>query len=379
MSSSVVILGAGKIGRMIARLLIDAGDFDVRVADRDPDSLERLKQRVPVAHVQTVDAGDHDALVALMAGCNAVVSALSFAANPGVARAALEAGASYFDLTEDRATTEAVRTIAADAKPGQVFVPQCGLAPGFISIVTGHLIEWFDELDAVRMRVGALPQYPTNALTYNLTWSTEGLINEYCNPCDAVHEGRRTEVLPLEGLEHFSLDGTRYEAFNTSGGPGSLCESYDDRVREMNYKTIRYPGHHQLMTFLLRELRLSERRSLLKDVLETAVPITFQDVVVVFSTVTGMRNGQFVQKSDARKLYSRTIGGEVWSAIQITTASAVCALLDLHLKGGCPDGGFVRQEDVDFNDFIQNRFGRWYDPDATATVEAVPHSPAPAI
>ena len=79
------------------------------------------------------------------------------------------------------------------------------------------------------MRVGALPQFPTNALNYNLTWSTDGLINEYCNPCEAIHEGKLIEVLPLEGIEQFSLDGITYEAFNTSGGLGTLCETLPAR------------------------------------------------------------------------------------------------------------------------------------------------------
>ena len=100
------------------------------------------------------------------------------------------------------------------------------------------------------MRVGALPQFPTNALRYNLTWSTDGLINEYCNFCEVIHDGRRLEVLPLEGLEHFSLDGVRYEAFNTSGGLGTLCETLAGRVRTLNYKTVRYNGHRELMQFL---------------------------------------------------------------------------------------------------------------------------------
>jgi saccharopine dehydrogenase-like NADP-dependent oxidoreductase len=211
------------------------------------------------------------------------------------------------------------------------------------------------------MRVGALPQFPTNALTYNLTWSTDGLINEYCNPCEVIYEGRRLEVPPLEGLEHFSLDGVPYEAFQTSGGLGSLCETLQGQVRELNYKTIRYPGHHDLMVFLLRELRLEQRRELLKDVMEAAIPITFQDVVVIFCTVTGWRRGQYVQKSDARKIYPRELGGEIWSAIQITTAAAVCAALDLFLQGTVSGTGFVRQEQIDFEAFIANRFGAWYE------------------
>src|SRR5262249_26246419 len=147
----------------------------------------------------------------------------------------------------------------------QIFMPQCGLAPGFVSIVAQHLVDSFESLDTVYMRVGALPQFPSNALMYNLTWSTDGLINEYCNLCEAIHHRRRIEVLPLEGVEHFSLDGVRYEAFNTSGGLGTLCDSLEDRVRELNYKTIRYQGHRDLMTFLVNDLRLSERRHLLKE------------------------------------------------------------------------------------------------------------------
>jgi saccharopine dehydrogenase-like NADP-dependent oxidoreductase len=258
-------------------------------------------------------------------------------------------------------TTRRVRAISEQAKAGQVFMPQCGLAPGFISIVANHLTSRVENLDCVHMRVGALPQFPTGALKYNLTWSTDGLINEYCNPCDAIHEGRRIEVLPLEGYEQFSLDGVRYEAFNTSGGLGTLCETLEGRVRELNYKTVRYTGHCNQVSLLVNELRLSQRRDLLKDILEHAVPVTFQDVVVTFCTVTGQRDGQLVQITDARKIYHDHVGGENWSAIQITTAAGICGVLDLHVAGRLPSRGFLRQEQVDFDEFLANRFGRYYD------------------
>ncbi|HEV3136645.1 MAG TPA: saccharopine dehydrogenase C-terminal domain-containing protein, partial [Pirellulales bacterium] len=284
----------------------------------------------------------------------------SYVNNPTVAQAALKAGASYFDLTEDIETTQRVKQIAESAKKGQVFMPQCGLAPGFVSIVAQQLTEAFDSLDTVFMRVGALPQFPSNALMYNLTWSTDGLINEYCNMCEAIHDGRRMHVLPLEGVENFSLDGVRYEAFNTSGGLGTLCDSFENRVRELNYKTIRYQGHRELMTFLVHELRLSERREILKDILENAIPVTFQDVVVIFCTASGRRKGQLVQISDARKIYGHSLDGESWSAIQITTASGVCAVLDLYCEGKLTGTGLVRQEQVGLNDFLNNRFGQHY-------------------
>lgn len=361
----ILLLGAGKIGRMIARLLADSGDYHVRVGDANAAALDRLRQRVDVETV-CVDVTDEQSLASALADRDAVVCALSFQFGERVARAALAAGVSYFDLTEDVATAKTLRELSQRAVDGQLFVPQCGLAPGFISIIAAHLLTQFDDVDTVRMRVGALPTFPSNMLKYNLTWSTDGLINEYCNPCEVIHQSRRIDTLPLEGLEEFSLDGVRYEAFNTSGGLGTLCSTLDGKVRELNYKTIRYPGHRDLMQFLLSELRMHERRELLKEILETSVPITFQDVVVTFCTVTGQRRGQFVQITDARKIYSQEIGGEAWSAIQITTAASLCTVLDLQFEGKLPRRGFVRQEEIALPDFLANRFGRYYDVTPTA-------------
>lgn len=355
----VLLLGSGKIGRMIARLLVESGDYRVRVADVNVAALEQLRAQLPV-ETAVLNAESGEDLQTAMRGCASVISALSYHFNPRVAEVALGAGLSYFDLTEDIETTRRVRAFAAEARSGQIFMPQCGLAPGFISVVAHHLTQSFDEVDTVRMRVGALPQFPSNVLKYNLTWSTDGLINEYCNPCEAIHGGQRVEVLPLEGLEHFSLDGVRYEAFNTSGGLGSLCETHEGRVRELNYKTIRYVGHRDLMDFLVHELQLNERRGILKDILEHAIPVTYQDVVVIFCTVTGWRQGQLVQLSDARKIYHESLDGEQWSAIQLTTAAGICTALDLHTHGALPDRGFVRQEQMPFDKFIENRFGARY-------------------
>jgi len=357
----VLLLGAGKIGRMISRMLVDSGDYTVLVGDVSADALDVIAHRVPGVKVLQFDVASPTALARALQDCDVVISALSYFLNPGVAEAALAAGVSYFDLTEDVETTRRVREIAEQAKDGQIFMPQCGLAPGFISIVAQHLAKQFDTVEAVRMRVGALPLFPTGALKYNLTWSTDGLINEYCNPCEAIQDGRSVELQPLEGYEQFLLDGVRYEAFNTSGGLGTLCETLAGRAREVNYKTIRYVGHSEPMKFLIEELRLGECRKQLKEILERAVPVTFQDVVVTFCTVIGSRSGQLVQITDGRKVYHQDLGGRPWSAIQITTAASVCAVLDMFVSGQLPRRGFVRQEQVDFDAFIVNRFGKHYD------------------
>jgi saccharopine dehydrogenase-like NADP-dependent oxidoreductase len=352
----ILLLGAGKIGAMITEMLCAAGDFELAVADRDEAAFAGLHRSDFIRHV--VDVADAAAVARLMPGFDAVISALPFFLNVPVAQCAREAGLHYFDLTEDVETTHRVMAIAEGAR--SAFMPQCGLAPGFVSIAANDLARRFDSLDVVRMRVGALPQFPTNALNYNLTWSTDGLINEYCNPCEAIHAGRKIEVLALQGIEQFSLDGITYEAFNTSGGLGTLCDTLEGKVRELNYKTVRYPGHCEYMRLLVNDLRLGDRRDLFKDVLEAAIPVTLQDVVLVFVTVTGQREGRLTQESYANKVYARPLDGRDWSAIQITTAAGICAAVDLMREGAIPDRGFVRQEDVPFQAFLANRFGRYY-------------------
>jgi saccharopine dehydrogenase-like NADP-dependent oxidoreductase len=357
---SVLLLGAGKIGSTAAKFLARSGDYDVLVGDVSAEALKRVAD-VPGLRTVEVDSADPAGLAAAMQGRQVVLSVLTFGANAGVARAARAAGVSYFDVTEDVATTEIVKEIARHAGSKQIFMPQCGLAPGFASIAAYHLARQFEQLDEVRLRVGALPLFPTNQIKYNLTWSTDGLINEYCNPCCAIHDGKRLDLLPLEGLEHSSLDGVDYEAFNTSGGVGTLCETLDGRVRTLNYKTIRYRGHRDLIAFLLEGLRLRERRDLLEELLERAVPVTPQDVVLIFCTVTGWFKGRLTQVTDARKVYHGEFFGERCSAIQITTAASLCAALDLHVSGKLPERGFVRQEDIALPDFLANRFGKCYE------------------
>ena len=369
----ILLLGSGKIGAVVAELLSQARtngapDYHVTVADRSEASLAALPAH-PQIDTLALDVSQPEALRQALRGRYAVLSALPYSLTVTVAEAARELGVHYLDLTEDVASTQRIRQIAEGAR--SAFIPQCGLAPGFIGIAAADLARRFESLDSVRMRVGALPIYPSNSLNYNLTWSTEGVINEYCEPCEAIVEGRRALVPALEEREEFSLDGVLYEAFNTSGGLGTLCETLEGQVRTLNYRTIRYPGHAALMKTLLHDLRLRDRRGLLKDILEHAVPTTEQDVVIIFVTVAGVRtdeHGQhrFMQDSFVRKVYSQTLNGSTHSAIQITTASSLCAMLDLLARGALPQHGFVRQESLALSDFLANRFGAVYAADGSA-------------
>jgi saccharopine dehydrogenase-like NADP-dependent oxidoreductase len=358
----VLILGAGKIGALISGLLAESGSYEVHLADVSGEAANAVvaAHRLAKLHAHRVDASDAAALEAQLKQhpVDAVISSLPYYCNVAVAEAARRAGIHYFDLTEDVEVTRAVRRISAGA--AQAFVPQCGLAPGFISIAANELIGHFDELRAVKLRVGALPQHPNNVLKYSLTWSTEGLINEYGNPCEAIVDGRRVEAAPLEGLEEIEIDGTLYEAFNTSGGLGSLGETYGSRSQSMDYKTMRYPGHCEQMRLLMNDLKLNHDRGTLKRVLENAVPQTLQDVVVVYVAVTGKQDGELREENYVNKVYPQVIANRLWSAIQVTTASGICAVVDLVVNSRGRHKGFVRQEDFRLLDVLQNRFGKHY-------------------
>jgi saccharopine dehydrogenase-like NADP-dependent oxidoreductase len=356
LSMRITLLGAGHIGQTIASLLGRCGDYQVTVADRSELALAKLAQE-PVGTKQ-LQTDNVQALSALLQGQQVVVNALPYHLAQATAQAAAASGCHYFDLTEDVAATRAIQRLADGA--GTAFMPQCGLAPGFISVVAHHLAQRFDTLVEVKMRVGALPAFPTNRLKYNLTWSVDGLINEYCHPCEAIRGGRNIEVLPLEGLEHFSLDGTEYEAFNTSGGLGTLCETWAGRVQALDYKSVRYPGHCELMKLLLEELQLNQHTDTLKDILRSSIPSTMQDVVLVFVTVSGLRQGQLMQEVFTRKIFADRDAGSPLSAIQITTAAGVCAAVDLFREGRLPQQGFIRQEQMDLPSFLANRFGAAY-------------------
>ncbi len=358
--TDILVIGAGKIGQTITTLLESTGDYRVTLADRSEDALRRLGPGA-ASRLLPLDAEDSGAMAEAMRAMFAVVSAAPYNVTKAVAEAARQAGIHYFDLTEDVASKEFVKELAADAS--SAFVPQCGLAPGFISIVGHDLAQRFDRLDTLNLRVGALPQFPSNALAYNLTWSTEGVINEYIQPCEAIVNGQPAMVPPMEEIEHFSLDGVRYEAFNTSGGLGTLCETLIGQVRLLNYRTVRYPGHRDAMKMLLHDLRLAERPDMLKDILEHAVPATRQDVVVIFVTAIGEQDGRLMQESYVNRILARQVNGKVWTGIQVTTASSVCAVLDLLRHNKLPGQGFVRQEQISLKDFLANRFGRVYEPE----------------
>jgi len=356
---TVALFGSGKIGEAITHLLSSSGRYAVKVCDANLISAQRVAAQCKNAVSHTLDLSDPEAVSSLLQGCSVVISALPFSCNRVVAQVAAQRGVHYADLTEDVETTRFVSSVAKNATSW--FMPQCGLAPGFISIAAAHLVTLFDSVESLKLRVGALPMYPTNKLKYSITWSTVGLINEYCNPCEVIKDGVITHVPPLQGQEFFSLDGDEYEAFNTSGGLGTLCHSLLGRVRKLGYKTIRYPGHRDLMSFLLHELTFNDNREQLREILERSLPTTTQDKCIILVEAIGRIKDKNVQKTYASTVYHQTFAGLHLGAIQVTTAAGICGAVDLVLNGALGNrSGFIRVEEIPLRTFLANEFGKIY-------------------
>ncbi len=351
-SLKIGIIGAGKVGATIALLLEECAFCShVLLGDlREPVLLGSL----PKATFRALDVKDAAALRSFVAECDAILSASPYYLNQAIAAACAAKDVAYFDLTEDVVTTRQVRELATKSRA--TFVPQCGLAPGAINIIGGALARQLHDVRTVEMRVGALPLSAGNQMKYYLSWSTAGLINEYCQPGEALYDGKPMATFPLDGCERLTIDGIEYEAFNTSGGVATMCETFAGKVRGLSYKTLRYPGHRDLMKFLLEDLQLSHRRELLTQIFDQEVPLTFDDVVIVYVNVIGHDAGRLVQSSYINKIYSTEVRGQRLSAIQLSTAAGAVAMLELY-SGRQIGPGFVAQESVPFASFLSTRWG----------------------
>jgi len=350
--SKIAVLGLGKVGRLAARLLHRSG-FSVTGIDA------RAPSAASPHPVQVADLAEADRLAALLRPFEAVLSCLPYARNRNVAEIAHALGLHYFDLTEDVATTRAIREMSRTARA--VMAPQCGLAPGLVSIVGASLAEQFGRVRSIRMRVGALPQHPTGLLGYAFNWSPEGVVNEYLNDCEVIEEGQRKWVSSMEWIEPIYVNGVKLEAFTTSGGLGTMCETFLGRVDNLDYKTMRYPGHVKLMNFFFHELLMREKRELAGEILTHAKPPVDDDVVHLHVAAEGVRDNQLRRHEFVRSYYPIELDGERWTAIAWTTSSSVCAVIELVRDGKLPAAGYLKQEDIAFADFAQTVNGARFD------------------
>ncbi|HVE69761.1 MAG TPA: saccharopine dehydrogenase C-terminal domain-containing protein [Thermoanaerobaculia bacterium] len=244
----MLVLGAGRMGLGAVHDLVSQSDVEgVTVADYDFSKAEAIAARYPEkTRAAQIDCSDHAAVVQLMRGHASALSAVNYWLNERLARAAIEAGTHFCDLGGNNDVVDAELALDAEARSAGVnIIPDCGLAPGMVAVLVAHAVQGFQTIDEIHIRVGGLPQTPKPPLDYQLVFSVEGLINEYIEPARVIRDGKITIVDSMTELESLTFPEPfgKMEAFQTSGGTSTLVETFLGKVRELDYKTIRYVGH----------------------------------------------------------------------------------------------------------------------------------------
>ena len=245
----ILVLGAGRMGYgAVFDLIKNSPDIEsVTVADMDLAKAKAVADAVDPMRVtpREIDASDVAATTDLMRGHDSVISCVNYWYNVALSRAAIEVGANFCDLGGNNYIVDEQLALDAEAKAANVSViPDCGLAPGMVSILAMHGAAKFDRVDEIHIRVGGLPQEPQPPLDYQLVFSVEGLINEYIEVARVIRNGEIREVPSMTELEDLAFEGfPPLEAFQTSGGTSTLPDSFLGKIQELDYKTIRYAGH----------------------------------------------------------------------------------------------------------------------------------------
>ena len=231
-------------------------------------------------------------------------------------------------------------------------MPHCGLAPGMSTVIANSLLREQESVTDVKIRVGALSNNSTNKLKYHTSWSGEGLVNEYRGDCHVVRDGKFKLEPALSGCEIVTLDGTEYEAFNTSGGIGTLAWTLSKTNKKLNvdYKTLRRVGHHDYVDFLFNDLGLTEEK--LVDIFKNHVPSTQNDCVLIYV--------QAGEREYYKKFTPMMIGGRRYTAIELTTAIGLISMVELYLKGKLAASDYYKQEQVKFEDVLGTTYGEVY-------------------
>lgn len=370
----ILVLGAGRMGLGACYDLVNSPEVEsVTVADLDPLRTEAIASRLasPKLLVRRVDVTDLVRVVELMHSHDAVISCVVYRYNLSLARAAIEARANFCDLGGNNQVVDAELALDKEARAAGVrIIPDCGLAPGLVSILVAHGCGRFQRLDAIHIRVGGLPLKPKPPLNYQIVFSIDGLINEYVEPARILRGGRVVQVDSMTEVEtlDFPPPYGGLEAFHTSGGTSTLPETFRDKVSELDYKTIRYPGHCRQFKLLLdmglassNPIRVEGTevvpRNFLRELLGQMLPSDGPDVVLVRVEFTGVKNGQqSTLVYDIIDCYDETTD---LSAMMRTTAFPASIVAQMMVRGDIPHPGALPQERcVPPDKFIEALAGR---------------------
>lgn len=304
----ILVLGAGRMGLgAVHDLAMQKDVSEVTVADADAQRAREVADRVKGGKVRPVhlNVTDQAAVIGLMRGHAAVISCVNYWLNEQLATAAIEAQTNFCDLGGNNDVVAKELELDGEARAAGVnVIPDCGLAPGMVAVLVAHAASRFEKLDAIHIRVGGLPQNPKPPLDYQLVFSVEGLINEYIEPARILRGGKVVMVESMTEIEalEFPPPFENMEAFQTSGGTSTLPETFFGRVRDLDYKTIRYPGHCEKFKAMIdlglcgsQPIQVDDSpvvpRRVFGDLLVRHLPHDEPDVVLVRVEVTGGGKG----------------------------------------------------------------------------------------
>ncbi|HXG70875.1 MAG TPA: saccharopine dehydrogenase C-terminal domain-containing protein, partial [Gemmatimonadaceae bacterium] len=300
----MLVLGAGLQGSACAYDLLQNPDVsEVRLADLHIDHLPEFLGKYSRDRLipTPLDVRNSEGVLALMRECDAVMSAIPYYFNFELAQHAANAGVHFSDLGGNTEIVFKQKTLDATAKEkGIVIIPDCGLAPGMVNILAEHVINQLDTVDTLRIYVGGLPQNPEPPLNYQLVYSLEGVLDYYTTLSWVLRDGNRTEVKALSEREpvHFAGDVGELEAFHTAGGLSTMAFRYEGKIPTMEYKTLRYPGHAQIME-AIRELGLLDLN-----------PVDVKGIKVVPRDLVVAAMGPRLTKPKGKDLVALRVSGE---------------------------------------------------------------------
>lgn len=347
------VLGTGIVGTAAAWDLVRRG-HEVVVADADGDSADAAAAATGATSAGRIDATTDAEVADLLGTVELVVSAVPYALGLQMATTAIRTETHYLDFGGNPAVVARQLALDADAVAhGVTIVPDCGLAPGMANVLAMGMAARLGDgpISELRLRVGALPVEPVGALGYQLAFNPAGLVNEYAEPCEVLRGGALDTVEPLTGLEDVAWEGWGpLEAFHTAGGSSSLARHFAGVAEELDYKTLRYPGHGAAFRAMLEVGLFSEEpqaitevapRSVLLAALDEHLPRSDDDLVLVRVWASAQRDGETV--TAGCQVEDRHDGR--FSALARTTAFPATALADLILRGDAAHPG-VRTMDL---------------------------------
>ncbi|HMT08156.1 MAG TPA: saccharopine dehydrogenase C-terminal domain-containing protein [Pyrinomonadaceae bacterium] len=351
----ILVLGAGRMGHgAVFDLIHNSPDVEsVTVADFHLEKAEEVAASVGGnVTARQIDASNYDDIVELFSGHDSVISCVNYWYNVSLSKAAIEVGANFCDLGGNNYIVDEQLALDEQAKAAGVnIIPDCGLAPGMVSILAMHASAKFETVDEIHIRVGGLPQDPQPPLNYQLVFSVEGLINEYIEVARVIRDGKITEVESMTEIESLEFDGfPPLEAFQTSGGTSTLPDTFLGKIKELDYKTIRYAGHcEKFKTMIDLGLCSSEPivadfqnvvpRKVFGELLQQHLPADGPDYVLVRVEVVG--DGGKRERYDIVDKQDETTG---MSAMMRTTAFPASIIAQMMARGDVLSRGATPQE-----------------------------------